>query len=266
MFEAQAEAAVAAALSGGAVLLAHFRRLEAGSIDEKTKNDFVSVADRESETAVREVLDFRFPQYGFLGEEGGASGDEERLWIVDPLDGTLNFIQGFPHWCVSVALWDAEGAVTGCIYDPLRDDLFLATRGKGATWIEGVSTHKLERPMHVSTQGGLDGAFLAVGFAYQLGPRFPEFMDMFARTFPRAKGLRRAGSAALDMAHTAAGIFDGFFELGLKKWDIAAGALLLQEAGGRLSDWQGGETWWETGDLLCGTPGVHADLVELARG
>jgi myo-inositol-1(or 4)-monophosphatase len=119
--------------------------------------------------------------------------------------------------------------------------------------------------MNVSTQGGLDGAFLAVGFAYQLGPLFPEFMDLFTKAFPRAKGLRRAGSAALDLAHTAAGIFDGYFELGLKKWDIAAGALLLREAGGRLSDWHGEDGWWETGDLLCGTPGVHRDLVELAK-
>ncbi|HJW08248.1 MAG TPA: inositol monophosphatase family protein [Holophagaceae bacterium] len=264
MYEAQRDAAIAAALAGGAVLMAHFRRLDLSAIDEKTKNDFVSIADKESEAAVREVLDFRFPQYGFVGEEGGASGDEERRWIVDPLDGTLNFIQGFPHWCVSIALWDQEGAVTGCVFDPLRDDLFIATRGKGAFWIEGVSTHKHERPMRVSQQQTLDAAFLAVGFAFQLGPRFPEFMALFTKSFPRAKGMRRAGSAALDLAHTAAGIFDGYFELGLKKWDIAAGALLLQEAGGRLSDWHGGDAWWESGDLLCGTPGVHADLVELA--
>jgi len=119
--------------------------------------------------------------------------------------------------------------------------------------------------MHVSGQPSLDGAFLAVGFAYQLGDRFPIFLDAFRNIFPRAKGLRRAGSAALDLAHVAAGIFDGYFELGLKPWDLAAGALLVQEAGGRISDWQGGETWFESGDIAVAAPGAHGELVEALR-
>ena len=253
MFDAQREACVDAARVGGQVLLRHFRRLEPGSIQEKTKNDYVSIADKEAEAAIREVLDFRFPQYGFQGEEGGSFGDTERRWIVDPLDGTLNFIQGFPHWCVSVGLWDGDGGVVGCVLDPLKGDEFVAVRGMGATW-NG-------KPMHVSRQPGLDGAFLAVGFAYQLGDRFPIFLEAFRNIFPRAKGMRRAGSAALDLAHVAAGIFDGFFEMGLKPWDMAAGALLVQEAGGRISDWQGGETWFEGGDIVVAAPGVHQELI-----
>ncbi|WP_026852926.1 inositol monophosphatase family protein [Geothrix fermentans] len=258
MYDAQRDACLAAAQAGGKVLLGHFRRLDPATITEKTKNDVVSIADREAEAAIRAELDFRFPQYGFLGEEGGASGDVERRWIVDPLDGTLNFVQGFPHWCVSVALWDADGAVVGCILDPLRNDTFLAVRGKGATW-NG-------QPMRVSQQPGLDGAFLATGFAFQLGERWPMFNAALGRVFPRAKGIRRAGSAALDLAHVACGIFDGYFELGLKPWDIAAGALLVQESGGVITDWEGGQGWFESGNLVVGTPSVARDLLGSLKG
>jgi len=258
MFETQRDACVAAAEAGGKVLLGYFRKLDPAMITEKTKNDFVSDADRAAEAAIRAELDFRFPQYGFVGEEGGASGDAERRWIVDPLDGTLNFVQGFPHWCVSVALWDADGPVTGCVLDPLRGDCFLAVRGQGATW-NG-------KPMQVSRQAGLDGAFLATGFAYQLGDRWPLFNAALGRVFPRAMGIRRAGSAALDLAHVACGIFDGYFELGLKPWDIAAGALLVQEAGGMLTDWEGEQGWFESGSVVTGTRGVHPELLKALRG
>ena len=292
MFDAQLEACVAAAEAGGRVLLGSFRNLDPALITEKTKNDFVSEADRAAEAAIRAELASRFPHYGFLGEEGGfippkargrgaggftsantASGSAapsavrsveqrtegpggpltEHRWIVDPLDGTLNFVQGFPHWCVSVALWDAEGPVVGCVLDPLRKDCFVAVRGLGATW-NG-------KPMRVSQQPGLDGAFLATGFAFQLGDRWPMFNAALGRVFPRAKGLRRAGSAALDLAHVACGIFDGYFELGLKPWDIAAGALLVQEAGGVVTDWEGGQGWFDSGNLVTGTPGVQPELL-----
>ncbi len=304
MYDAQREACVAAAQAGGEVLLGYFRDLDPATITEKSKNDVVSEADRAAEAAIRAELDGRFPQYGFLGEEGGfippesrgsgaggstsaspasgsgaqcaarsveqrpegpggppaktsgeeggAPGNDTIRWIVDPLDGTLNFVQGFPHWCVSVALWDAEGPVVGCVLDPLRGDCFVAVRGLGATW-NG-------KPMRVSVQPGLDGAFLATGFAYQLGDRWPAFNAALGRVFPRAKGIRRAGSAALDLAHTACGIFDGYFELGLKPWDLAAGALLVQEAGGVVTDWEGGQGWFETGNLVVGNSAVQREL------
>lgn len=257
MFEAQREAAVAAAKAGGEVLLRHFRKLDPATVAEKTKNDFVSEADRASEAAIKAELDRRFPQYAFLGEETGAFGDSTRCWIVDPLDGTLNFVQGFPHWCVSVALWDAAGPVTGCVWDPLRQDLFLAVRDEGATW-NG-------QPMTISQQPGLDGAFVATGFAFQLGERFQSYAVALSSVFYRAKGIRRAGSAALDLAHTAAGIYDGFFELGLKKWDFAAGALLVKEAGGLVSDWNGGDSWFQQGDLVAGNLFVQQDLVSFFK-
>ena len=258
MLHAQREACLSAAQAGAEVLVGYFRKLDPAAITEKTKNDYVSNADREAEAVIRAELASRFPDYGFLGEEGGGSGSTEILWIVDPLDGTLNFVQGFPHWCVSVALWDAAGPVVGCVLDPLRGDCFLAARGQGATW-NG-------QPMRVSRQVGLDGAFLATGFAYQLGDRWPLFNAALGRVFPRAKGLRRAGSAALDLAHVACGIYDGFFELGLKPWDIAAGALLVLEAGGIITDWEGGQDWFQTGNLVSGTPGVATELLDALRG
>ena len=258
MFDAQRDAAVAGAQAGAEVLLQHFRKLDPTLITEKTKNDFVSVADRSAETAVRAELAGRFPDYGFLSEEGVASGDTELRWIVDPLDGTLNYVQGFPHWCVSVALWDASGPLVGCVLDPLRGDCFTAARGQGATW-NG-------QPMRVSQQTGLDGAFLATGFAYQLEDRWPMFNAVLGRVFPRAKGIRRAGSAALDLAHVACGIYDGYFELGLKIWDLAAGALLVQEAGGVITDWEGGQDWAQSGNLVTGTRGVARDLLACLKG
>jgi myo-inositol-1(or 4)-monophosphatase len=287
MLHAQREACLSAAQAGAEVLVGYFRKLDPAAITEKTKNDYVSNADREAEAAIRAELASRFPDYGFLGEEGGyivgglggeggfaptesrGPGGAQRpegpggppgqhCWIVDPLDGTLNFVQGFPHWCVSVALWDATGPLVGCVLDPLRGDCFLAARGQGATW-NG-------KPMQVSRQVGLDGAFLATGFAFQLGDRWPLFNAALGRVFPRAKGLRRAGSAALDLAHVACGIYDGFFELGLKPWDIAAGVLLVTEAGGVVTDWEGGQDWLQSGNLVSGTPGVAPELLDALRG
>lgn len=258
MFEAQKEACLAAAQAGGQVLLSFFRKLDPSTIKEKTRNDLVSEADQASEAAIKAELDRRFPSYSYLGEELGSFGVNSRCWIVDPLDGTLNFVRGFPHWCVSVALWDAEGPAVGCIYDPLRGDLFCAVRGEGATW-NG-------QPMSISSQEAVDGAFLATGFAFQLGDRFHEYNRALSNVFFRALGLRRPGSAALDLAHVACGIFDGYFELGLKKWDMAAGVLLVREAGGMISDWKGGQTWWETGDVVAGNLWVHQDLVDVLKG
>ena len=252
MLEAQRDACIAAAQAGGQVLLGYFRKLDPAAISEKSKNDLVSIADRESERVIKAELDRRLPDYSFLGEETGASGDNDLRWIVDPLDGTLNFVQGCTQWCVSVALWDARGALAGCIFDPLRGDLFVAARGQGATW-NG-------QPMRVSAQPGLDGAFLATGFAYQLGDRYPAYARALERVFYRAKGIRREGSAALDLAHTACGIYDGFFELGLKPWDIAAGVILVEEAGGVVTDWQGQDTWMASGNLVAGNGAVRREL------
>jgi myo-inositol-1(or 4)-monophosphatase len=259
MIEAQQAACIQAAQAGAQVLLRYFRKLDPATVSEKSKHDLVSQADKESEAVIQAELARSFPDYRFLGEETGMSaGSAEEHWIVDPLDGTLNYVQGLPHWCVSVALWDARGGVVGVILDPLRQDLYVAARGRGATW-NG-------QPMHVSGQPGLDGAFLATGFAWQLGDRWPGFNQALNRVFPRAKGIRRAGSAALDLAHTACGIYDGYFEHGLKAWDMAAGVILVREAGGVISDWQGGQGWMESGSLVTGNPGVQRELLATLQG
>ncbi|MCC6553137.1 MAG: inositol monophosphatase [Polyangiaceae bacterium] len=255
MYEAEVDAARAAAERAGGVLLGYFRKLDPGTVTEKSPNDLVSDADRAAEAVLRAELGSRFPQHGFLGEETGASGHGARRWVVDPLDGTLNFVRGFPHWCVSVALCEGERAIVGCVLDPLRGDCFVAARGGGATW-NG-------KPMAVSRKDRLDGAFLATGFTFQLGDRWPRLRDALDRVFPRALGIRRPGSAALDLAHVACGIFDGYFELGLRPWDVAAGALLVEEAGGRVTDWEGKDAWTETGDVVAGNPAVQGELLRL---
>jgi len=277
MNEAHREAAVVAALTGGKILLRFFRRLDPTKITEKSKNDLVSEADNASEQAIREVLAIRFPSYSFLGEESGHSGENSNRWIVDPLDGTLNFVHGFPHWCVSVALWDTEGPVVGCVFDPLRGDLFLAERDFGSYWFQDLDAKKsfdgiqeLEsicspQRLEVARQGGLEGAFLATGFAFQLGDRFPRHLKVMESVFYKAEAIRRAGSAALDLAHTAAGIYDAYFEMGLHKWDMAAGVLLVQEAGGLVTDWNGAGQWWDNGNVVAGNPNVHQQIVELTK-
>jgi myo-inositol-1(or 4)-monophosphatase len=259
VYEAEREAAIEGARAAGAVLLGHFRKLAPGSVSEKGKNDLVSIADQESERMLLGMLRRAFPADGFVGEEGGgvSPAGPGRRWIVDPLDGTLNFVQGFAHWCVSVALWDDQGPLVGCVVDPIKGDEFVAVRGQGATW-NGA-------PARVSNHEGLDGAFVATGFAYQLGERFPRLLGAIERVFPRAKAIRRAGSAALDLAYVAAGIHDGYFELGLRPWDQAAGALLVLEAGGALTDWQGGPDWDSSGDVVAGPPGVQRELLACVR-
>lgn len=249
--------AVAAARAAGEVLRGHFRRLAPGSVREKGKNDLVSAADADSEDVLRRHILAAFPDDGFLGEETGATGAvaRGRRWIVDPLDGTLNFVQGFAHWCVSVALWDDDGPLVGCVLDPIKGDEFVAVRGQGTAWNHA--------PARVSEQPGLDGAFVATGFAFQLGDRFPRFHAALGRVFPRVKAIRRAGSAALDLAYVAVGIHDGYFELGLRPWDQAAGVLLVSEAGGVLSDWGGGATWVDSGDIVAASPAVHPGLLAL---
>ncbi|HYB53095.1 MAG TPA: inositol monophosphatase family protein, partial [Thermoanaerobaculia bacterium] len=219
-------AAVAAAKAGGEVLLANWRRLPSGSVAEKEKNDFVTFADRESEARIVETIRERFPQDAFLGEEGGASGvaGAARTWIIDPLDGTSNFISGFPFWCVSVAARERGEIVAGAVWDPLHGELYTAARGAGA--------FRNGSPIRVSGRSGVEGAFVATGFPFRYREQIDLYLTLFKDVFLAARAVRRAGSAALDLAMVAAGVFDGFFEFHLAPWDIAAGALLIEEAGG----------------------------------
>ena len=242
---------------GGEQLMSHWRALDLETISEKARNDYVSAADLASEKAILEAISKRFPEHRVLSEEAGWTGPtgSRPTWIVDPLDGTTNFIHGIPQFAVSVGV-AVEGRVEfGVILDPCRDDLFSAARGHGARW-NGA-------PCRVSERGGLPGALLATGFPFRAHGLLDVYLAIFRDVFLRCKAIRRPGAAALDLAYTACGLFDGFFEFQLSAWDIAAGSLLVEEAGGKISTMTGGADFLDVGDVVCGTAGVHRELLEV---
>ncbi|MGH9366895.1 MAG: inositol monophosphatase family protein [Thermoanaerobaculia bacterium] len=255
------ETAVAAARSGGEALLSRWRALPHGSISEKRQNDFVTLADHESEQRIIAAIRERFPEDAFLAEEGGGRGlgaSAGRIWIIDPLDGTSNFIAGFPFWCVSIAAAERGELAAGVVWDPLRDELYAGERGAGA-FRNGVR-------LSVTGRADLSGAFLATGFPFRSREKIDVYLALFRELFLQARAIRRAGSAALDLANVAAGVFDGFFEFRLSAWDIAAGALLIEEAGGELTDFAGGRRYLERGNIVAGSPGVAEAIRRVAAG
>ncbi|HQU33185.1 MAG TPA: inositol monophosphatase family protein, partial [Thermoanaerobaculaceae bacterium] len=207
--------AVTAAQRGGEVLRRHFGTLTPGQVSEKAHNDFVSAADRASEEVIVSFLRAETPEFGVLAEEGGASGSEGARWVVDPLDGTANFVRSFPHFAVSVGLVERDEVLVGVVYDPMRDEMFAAAAGAGA-WRNG-------RRLAVSGRAGLAGGFMTTGFPFRVHHMLDLYLDIFRDVFLQVAAIRRPGAAALDLAHTAAGVFDGFFEFCLSPWDIAAG-------------------------------------------
>jgi myo-inositol-1(or 4)-monophosphatase len=253
------DTAVSAAQAGGQVLEKYWRGLPGGSVSEKKKNDFVTRADEESEEAIVAKIRETHPEDGFLGEEGGrrGSGGEERTWIIDPLDGTTNFIAGFPFWCVSVGVRERGEIVAGVVWDPLRQELYSAERGAGA--------FRNGERLQVTGRAGLEGAFLSTGFPFRSKDRLDIYLALFRDLFQHARAIRRAGSAALDLANVAAGVFDGFFEFRLSIWDIAAGSLLVEEAGGRITDFDGGGRFWDRGNVIAGSPAVVDEIVRASK-
>jgi myo-inositol-1(or 4)-monophosphatase len=249
--------AMEAARRGGEILLSWWRRLPAGSVEEKARNDYVSRADRESEAAIVDVLLGRHPDDGVLGEEGARrEGTSGREWIIDPLDGTANFIAGFPFWCVSIAARENGRIVAGVVWDPLRQEMYAAERGGGA--------FRNGERLRVTNRASAQGAFLATGFPFRAHESIDRYLAIFRALFLEARAIRRAGSAALDLAQVAAGVFDGFFEFRLSPWDIAAGAILIEEAGGDLRDFDGGPRYLETGDVIAGPSGVVESILAIA--
>lgn len=254
------ELAMSAAKVAADVLLRYWQQLDRDDADLKGRNDWVSRADRESEQAIVGFLKEHAPHDRFLGEEGGAmaaaSGAQgDRVWIIDPLDGTSNYLQHFPVWSISIGLRRGGQMTTGVVYEPLRDQMFAAERGSGA--------FLNEKRLSISSQATLEGSFLATGFPFRAMEHIDVYTAIFHDVIAVSKGLRRAGSAALDLAYTAAGVFDGFFELHLAPWDVAAGSVLVQEAGGIVTDFSGGERFWDRGNIVGAAPGVHADLLAL---
>jgi myo-inositol-1(or 4)-monophosphatase len=253
MYTKLLEDAVRAARAGGEVLMRTFGAADL-EIRRKGDNDFVTRADRESEAAVVEEIRRFYPHHHVLAEEGGAhgGGSGDYQWLIDPLDGTTNFTQGLKIFSLSVACRRGAELVVGVVYDPVVGDLFTALRGGGAC-------RNGER-LSVSPRRHLDGAFLATGYPFRAHAALDIYLGAFREVFLRARAIRRCGSAALDLAYTAAGIYDGFFEFQLSAWDIAAGALLLEEAGGRISDLDGGRGYLEGGNVVAGAPGVQEEL------
>ncbi len=247
--------AVGAARAGSEVLQRYFRSGDL-EVARKAANDFVTRADRESEAAVLGEIRRRFPGHRILAEEGGGAGgasESEYQWLVDPLDGTTNFLQGLPVWSVSVACRRGEQVVAAVVLDPPGENLFTAALGSGARW-NG-------RPMAASAHPGLAGAFLATGYPFRAHATLDVYLRVFREVFLAAKAIRRCGSAALDLAYTAAGVYDGFFEFRLSPWDIGAGVLLVREAGGTVTDLDGGEGFFVSGNLVAGGAAVQRELL-----
>src|SRR3954454_13697095 len=251
------EVAIEAARRGAAILLKYWENIGKEQADIKARNDWVSAADRESEAAINEFLAQERPDDATLGEETGSSGTSAngRCWIIDPLDGTSNYLQHFPVWSVSIALKQGDEMIAGVVHEPLRDLFFTAERGAGA--------FRNGNRMRVSDQAGVGASFVATGFPFRAQQFVHTYVEIFEDVIRIAKGVRRAGSAALDLAYTAAGVFDGFFEMHLSPWDVAAGSLLVTEAGGVVTDFSDGDRWLRRGNVVGAPPGVHRDLIAL---
>ncbi|HEY6482889.1 MAG TPA: inositol monophosphatase family protein [Steroidobacteraceae bacterium] len=247
--------AVRAARAAGEIIIRSLNRLESLTVTAKGRNDFVSEVDRAAEQQIIKLIRRHYPQHAILAEESGGSGSDETLWIIDPLDGTTNFLHGFPTFCVSIACQQKGRLEHAVIYDPISQELFTASRGGGAH----LDNHRLR----VSKQRGLEGALISTGFPYRANARFMEcYLAMLKAVMEHTAGVRRPGSAALDLAYVAAGRTDAFWEIGLSAWDTAAGTLLIQEAGGRIGTLTGGE-YRQKGNILAGSPKVYSAMLEL---
>lgn len=245
--------AIDAALEAGRIIRKHFGKLD--GVEYKGEIDVVTVADHEAEAAVLERLTGAFPDFGVLAEESGTrdgNGGSSSRWVVDPLDGTTNFANANPHICVSIGL-EQDGRVTlGVVYDPMRDELFIAERGSGAT-CNGKRIHVTDTSVFLQSM-------LATGFPYDLEKR-AENLERFQHFTHLTRAVRRVGAAALDLCFVANGRFDGFWESGLKPWDSAAGSLMVLEAGGRVTDYYGEEYWIDSPGLIATNGHVHNDLL-----
>ncbi len=248
--------AIRAARRAGELMIRHINKLETLEVAEKGRGDYVTRVDQLAEEAIIEVIKDHYPDHAILAEESGASGEHEYQWIIDPLDGTTNYLHGFPVFSVSIAVAQQKELQHAVVYDPLRQEIFAASRGQGAQ-LDG-------RKIRVSKETRLRHALIATGFPYRISEAQTDvYLGMLRDVMLQTAGVRRPGSAALDLCYVAAGRVDGFWELGLKKWDIAAGALIIREAGGRISDFQGSDAYLESGNVIAGTPKVYAALSKL---
>ena len=254
--------AVKAARKAGAIINRASLDLDQLRVTSKGHADFVTEVDRAAEKVIIETLSQAYPDHGFIGEESGAShpagSDAETTWIIDPLDGTTNFIHGFPQYAVSIGCQQGGQITQAVIYDPSRNDLFTATRGRGA--------FLNDRRLRVSKRSRLKESLIGTGFPFRDFDKLDKYLQIFRQLTATTAGLRRPGAAALDLAYVAAGRLDGFFEYGLKAWDMAAGSLLVIEAGGLITDDLGGADYLASGNVVCGTPKIFPQLLRVIQG
>jgi myo-inositol-1(or 4)-monophosphatase len=247
-----------AAWAAGRLLARRFRDRTPLVVETKGLHDFVTQADREAEAEAVRVIRSRYPGDAVMAEEGSpAAVAHGRRWVIDPLDGTTNFIHGVPVFAVSVAVEDDSGVEAGAVHDPLRDETFHASRGGGA--------RRNGEPIRVSDLSTTRDALVATGFPYRELSRLDRYLVAFERFVRSTAGMRRAGAAAIDLAYTACGRYDGFWEIGLSRWDVAAGSLLVVEAGGIVTDLHGGSRHLATGDVVAAGPALHAKMLEVTR-
>ena len=250
--------AVKAARAAGALINRAALDVEAVRVSLKQTNDFVTEVDHAAEAAIIETLTTAYPGHGILAEESGSefgAKDSEFVWIIDPLDGTTNFIHGFPFYCVSIALAVQGKIEQAVVFDPTRNDLFTATKGRGA--------YMNERRIRVSKRVRLNECLISTGFPFRPGDNFKNYLGMMSDLMPKLAGIRRPGAAALDMAYVAAGFTDGFFETGLHPWDVAAGSLLVTEAGGLVGNFTGEADFMDQKECMAGNPRVYGQLVSV---
>lgn len=249
--------ATRAARNAGRILMRYFEHTEGLRVDQKSRNDFVSEVDRQAELTIIQELRSKFPSHGILGEETGTHQGDEFQWIIDPLDGTTNYLHGVPQFSISIALMHKGRLEHGLVYDPVRDEMFTGSRGNGA---------KInDRKLRVTRRPNLEGALIGTGLPFRDQRFLKQYLGMLEVMIKDTAGIRRPGSAALDFAYLAAGRTDGFWELGLSKWDFAAGVLLVREAGGVVTDLAGGEDYLDTGNVVAGGLKVHNAMLRLIQ-
>lgn len=249
--------AIRAARAAGALIVRQMERVDTLNVGVKGRNDFVSEVDERAERIIIDTIHKAYPDHGILAEESGAHSGNEYVWIIDPLDGTTNFLHNFPHFAVSIAVEHKSNIIHGVVFDPVRQELFTASRGGGAQLDS--------RRIRVGRRPDLEGALLGTGFPFREIASLDGYLKTLRGFLPRCAGVRRAGSAALDLAYVAAGRLDGFWEFGLSRWDIAAGVLLVHEAGGLVSDPEGGEGYLESGDIIAGNPKITKKMLQTLR-
>ena len=250
--------AVRAARRAGAII--NRAALDGSALEVKSKrvNDFVTKIDQAAEEAIIGIVRNAYPDHAFLAEESGRTeGAAEYTWLIDPIDGTTNFIHGFPQYCVSIGVQHRGALAHGVVYDPVKNELFTASKGRGA--------FLNDRRIRVSKCLRLEGALVGTGFPFKELGRLDLYLSQFRKLLEKTAGVRRAGAAALDLAYVACGRLDGFWELGLSPWDMAAGALLIQEAGGLVGDLAGEQDFLESGDICAATPKVFSQLLEALK-